>query len=392
MADQDQLSGEDLQALQAVHQHLLSVGDPRAPKVKSYLDTQDPTYADPTVLTDRQRYRQAFGKEPPLDYPKHMPGTGLDEMMGAGLGTGLLTAPLTTLGGVAGSTAAGYGANKLGLSPEQQMLAQAVGGLAGGGLVAGASHLPSLSDTIQFALHPKATMIKALLEAAKGSPEPIEKTWKPINIGPLKPSRFSQESTPAAPIPPVQWHTPQPEQGFTPAPPMPGPSRFAPSVQPGPQTAPVPPVIFNKAPTAAPLPTVPPVAWHTPEPATPLPTIPPVPGPNRFAPSAQPIPQTAPIPPVQFNNRFASPEAEGESLPGIQPLSKFEMNRMAHARAQEMNLPGSPAKTSGHPQLSQAAKDVYGVGSWSDLSTEQMKSIHNFMDANKRMPVKGELK
>lgn len=77
---------------------------------------------------------------------------------------------------------------------------------------------------------------------------------------------------------------------------------------------------------------------------------------------------------------------------GLPPIDKFEMNRMAHARAQEMELPGSPSGKSGHAALSQAAKDIYGVKSWSDMNVEQMRAVHDFLEKNKRLPVKGEIK
>lgn len=76
----------------------------------------------------------------------------------------------------------------------------------------------------------------------------------------------------------------------------------------------------------------------------------------------------------------------------LKPIDKFEMNRMAHARAQEFHLPGSPAGKNGHPQLSQAARSIFGVKSWSDLGVDQMKSVHDFLEKNRRMPVRGEIK
>lgn len=74
------------------------------------------------------------------------------------------------------------------------------------------------------------------------------------------------------------------------------------------------------------------------------------------------------------------------------PLDRFEMSRMAHARAQELHLPGSPPGKNGHNQLSLAARLNYGVKSWGDLDTDQMKAIYEFLDRYKRIPVRGELK
>lgn len=75
----------------------------------------------------------------------------------------------------------------------------------------------------------------------------------------------------------------------------------------------------------------------------------------------------------------------------LQPIDKFELNRMCHARAQELHLFGSPPGVSGHKNLSFAAKHNYGVSSWSDLSGDQMRKIYDFLDAKKRLPVRGEL-
>ena len=70
----------------------------------------------------------------------------------------------------------------------------------------------------------------------------------------------------------------------------------------------------------------------------------------------------------------------------IAPVDRFELNRMCHARAQELKLPNSPAGKSGHPNLSQCAKDVFGVDSWSKLEAAQMRQIFDFMDQHERLP------
>ncbi len=75
----------------------------------------------------------------------------------------------------------------------------------------------------------------------------------------------------------------------------------------------------------------------------------------------------------------------------MNPVDKFELNRMLHARAQELNLPGSPAGKNGHQMLSLAARSHYGVKSFSELSVPQMKNLYDFLDAKRRLPVKGEL-
>ncbi len=75
----------------------------------------------------------------------------------------------------------------------------------------------------------------------------------------------------------------------------------------------------------------------------------------------------------------------------LAPPDKFEMNRMLHARAQELALPGSPSGKNGHPQLSTTARMHFGVGSFSQLTAPQMKSLYDFLDKHRRLPAKGEL-
>jgi len=64
---------------------------------------------------------------------------------------------------------------------------------------------------------------------------------------------------------------------------------------------------------------------------------------------------------------------------------------MLHARAQELNLPGSPAGKNGHQMLSLAARSHYGVKSLSELNEAQMRAMYDFLDSKRRLPVKGEL-
>ena len=75
----------------------------------------------------------------------------------------------------------------------------------------------------------------------------------------------------------------------------------------------------------------------------------------------------------------------------MSPITKFEMNRMVHARAQELHLTGSPAGQSGHPQLSRTATHIYGVSSFSDLNVDQMRAIYEYLDKHRRLPLRGEL-
>ncbi len=73
------------------------------------------------------------------------------------------------------------------------------------------------------------------------------------------------------------------------------------------------------------------------------------------------------------------------------PIDRFELNRMIHARAQELALPGSPAGKNGHQMLSLAAKSHFGTKSFSELSLENMRKLYDFMDSRRRLPVKGEI-
>jgi hypothetical protein len=75
----------------------------------------------------------------------------------------------------------------------------------------------------------------------------------------------------------------------------------------------------------------------------------------------------------------------------LAPIDKFEMNRMLHARAQESSLPGSPAGFNGHPNISAAAKENFGVDSASKMNVQQMRMLYDYLEKNGRFPVKGEL-
>lgn len=93
-----------------------------------------------------------------------------------------------------------------------------------------------------------------------------------------------------------------------------------------------------------------------------------------------------------YRQRTSAPEvraASGEEK--VKPIDKFELNRMIHARAQELALHGSPAGKNGHPQLSLSARSHFGVGSLSQLTTDQMRKLYDFLDEKKRLPVKGEI-
>ena len=74
------------------------------------------------------------------------------------------------------------------------------------------------------------------------------------------------------------------------------------------------------------------------------------------------------------------------------PIDRFEMNRMLHARAQETSLPGSPAGSNGHPNISAAAKENFGLDSASKMNVQQMRQLYDFLEQKGRFPIKGELR
>lgn len=142
------------------------------------------------------------------------------------------------------------------------------------------------------------------------------------------------------------------------------------------------PDIQTNIPDLSPIPQTSFPSGRTPGPAAPSQNIPrqPVWERNTLIPAAQP--STSPLSPVAQPASAAIPPV-GESMTQpkpLPPIDKFEMNRMAHARAQELDLPGSPSGKSGHSHLSAIAKKKFGVDSWSKLSTEQMRQIHDELD------------
>ncbi len=78
-------------------------------------------------------------------------------------------------------------------------------------------------------------------------------------------------------------------------------------------------------------------------------------------------------------------------MPDLKPIDRFELNRMIHARAQELPLPGSPAGKNGHPQLSMAARTHFGVSSFSLVTDHQMRMLYDFLDKHHRLPRAGEM-
>lgn len=75
----------------------------------------------------------------------------------------------------------------------------------------------------------------------------------------------------------------------------------------------------------------------------------------------------------------------------LPPVDKFELNRMLHARGQELWLPGSLPGENGHQALSRCARELFGVKSLSELDVDRMKALYLFLDEHRRLPKRGEL-
>ena len=367
----DQLTPEDLKALSDVHDHLVSAGDSRAPKVKAYLGTQNMADIDPSVLAAREHYRQTFHQEPPDGYPHHLPGTGMDELSGMGLGTGLAAAPVTTGLSLLTSGIGQKAAEAMGAGPGVSAgVGMGLGALTGAG-VGGAralmrapnstGELPELSGLTRFGLKlvpGGRTGLKAydaLSDIVNKSSEP----WTPAPIAPLKPNRFSPSAQQA------------PE--FTPAPDastLNYPGRGSVNITPGAWPQGVSKPQFS-TPTPQPLPAIPPVSWH----------------------GQAPEPQLPAIPPVKWNTPQAIESApsltgvntpKGEPMPDLTAWSKA--NAALHANTQQMAVPGSPAGVRlGSGLISQAAKDVFGKP-YQKLTADQIDSITGFFVKNERLP------
>ena len=69
------------------------------------------------------------------------------------------------------------------------------------------------------------------------------------------------------------------------------------------------------------------------------------------------------------------------TLSPLPPIDKFEGNRLLHARAKELELPGSPAGSNkgAHDYLHNLAVKRFGVSSVMDLTPEQMKELHGLL-------------
>lgn len=427
------LTVEDYQDLQDAHAHLSALGDPRADRLKSYLSAAgyppaptaplpaglkqngDTTYDDSSVQAARQRYKDAFRQEAPEGYPHHMPGTGLDELSGASLGTGLLAAPLATGVGMVAGPVVQTGAAALGLGPVASTVAgMGAGAIAGGatagmrGLASGASSaesggLPQLSRVARFGAHlvpGGRTMVRAYDALSDMVQSPTKVT---------------------APPPPIRWSPPPPEPVRYPAPPLQGHSlqTEVPPVQ-----YPVPPIKWPQQPAPAKTNPVPPVRWN-PQPSEPTQyPVPPLRG-SSLSPEAAPTPPTPapplrwnptapapakgmPAPQLRWNPSTAAPDEppimiEGigpvrpmtprgpVNVPGsvpqtvspigepVQPLDKVEMNRMLHAKVQRLNLPGSPAGQKAPGFLTDAAKSKFNTG-YDALTLDQMRQLYEHLD------------
>lgn len=266
-----------------------------------------------------------------------------------------------------------YGADALGhlagLPDWASATAGAVTGLAGGGLMS--KGLPQfmqegipgvVGKPISSILKLGGNEMEAAAQRSAAAKNAIE-AWKHGGGQPNPSFQPSVRSTPGF-VPPV----PSSETI--------GVSSDLPSGRvPGPAPLPVPPVLPTRA---AP-------AWQdiqlNPRPS--MPDVDPIRGPLPSGRDPNSIFRSGSIQPV-----------EGGPVPiqPLPPIDKFEMNRMIHARAQEIDLPGSPAGKNAHPQLSLAAQSNYGAKSFADLTVDQMRKIYDYLSTQKRLPINGELK
>lgn len=175
-------------------------------------------------------------------------------------------------------------------------------------------------------------------------------------------------------VPPVSKYVPDPEDmwaGTSPSPAVgPGPIPPAPPKLPGWQQAGVsdiPPASAGPAQVGIP-PAVPPV--RTPAPPAP------------FAPSVEQnlpgghavIPEGAPL--ANLNSPYGFTHPTG---------SITDLRKQLFATGQELELPGSPAKTRATDQIRQASMDLFGK-SVSGLDYDQLYKLNEFLGKNKRLP------
>lgn len=112
--------------------------------------------------------------------------------------------------------------------------------------------------------------------------------------------------------------------------------------------------------------------------------------PASVAPAQPPVPTAAipPVSPVQSPTHLTDVAMGSRS--NVNPIkhtaTHTDLIKQSHAVAQDLELPGSPAGKNGHPSLSKAAKDVYGVKSYSELSYEQALALHEYMLKHKKLP------
>jgi hypothetical protein len=435
----DQLTPEDLKALSDVHDHLVQMGDPRATKVKAYLGTQNTADIDPSVLAEREHYRNTFHQEPPVGYPHHLPGTGLDELSGMSLGTGLATAPVATGVGMLTSGLTQKAAEFLGASPAVSTgLGMGAGLLSGSGLAGvralnrvsnAEGTLPSLPGLTRFGLkmipggRAGLRAYDALSDIVNKSPStpvrPPPVDWggaarfktepiKPVTPLPIQPGRDFSPAIPPPGIPPSISYAGRfnaPESPTPIIPPISYPGRFAepPNVIITPKIPPIAPGRSFQPPATEPVAPPPLVPGRSFQPIAPEPVGPPPLRPGRdFTPPDTHIKLTAP-PPIRPGRDFSPPlsppggtpetptGALMPNLPSPPPLTWADANRQLHHTLQNMELPGSPLGTkAASGTVTNIAKDIFGKGGAPNLTPEEVQSITNFVVKNGRLPVKGD--
>jgi hypothetical protein len=79
---------------------------------------------------------------------------------------------------------------------------------------------------------------------------------------------------------------------------------------------------------------------------------------------------------------------------GDEILTNAELDKMAHGKARDADLPGSPPGASGHPNLSRAAEANFGKKSWTHLDADEKWQIIDYLNRHpdRQLPENGELR
>jgi|ERR1700723_148758 len=356
----DELSPDDLQTLQQVHQHLLASGDPRAPLLTKYLsssglpmtgayqpdinkafDYPNRNPADSNLMdASKMAWEAKYGFPPPADIGTGIPGGGSEMSVPSAMlaGAGLISNPASTVTGLATAGAAHKGAKMLGAPDWGADLAGAVGGVVGG---VGASRIGSaiqgLSDS-DASLLPFGKLAKRYLTHL------ADKNTVPV----YGPTTSFTASKPGVGEPVV---------GDT--------TSFS--------TGPVQPVT---GPTSS------------------------------FTATNSKFPRPISTEDSLSNVKsFLQPVGNGElaqpgGIPPVKPagdtatltLPRSQVNAGLHVHAQELNLPGYPAGVKATPDIRLAVKSNFGHNSIADASAAELQKIDDYLMTHKILPTAGQLK